>query len=421
LVRLYEFQGKQLLKNAGVLVPKGKVASTSDEAKSVAEEIGAPVAVKAQIWTTGRLKAGGIRFAENPEQARSAARELLGSEIKGNKVERVLVEEKLQIEREYYAGVIIDPSRSIRAPVAIFSSEGGVDIEDIAEKSPEKIARKTIDVMRGIRRYDAFNLAVSTGVPSDLLSPVANVVCGICEVFKTYDARAAEINPIVVTGDRKVLAADCRVTIDDSSAFRHPELGIDFPREFPKPPTQLDKIAWTIEEGDYRGTCYFAQMVPSINEPGYIGYHGIGGGGAILGVDALNRQGLKIANYSDTSGNPTAAKVYRCAKVILSQPGIEGYMLGGFVVTSQEQWHHAHGILKALGEELAEKPGFPVVLLLCGNKEKEALEILREGLGDLPIRLEIYGSERVYDTGFLASRMRTMVDEYRKERSSKGN
>ena len=138
-----------------------------------------------------------------------------------------------------------------------------------------------------------------------------------------------------------------------------------------------------------------------------------------MGVDALNRQGLKIADYADTSGNPTAAKVYRAAKVILSQAGIEGYMLGGFIVANQEQWHHAHGVVKALREDLMDKPGFPVVLLLCGNKEKESLEILREGTKDLPARVEIYGSDRVYETEFLAKRMKALIEEYRKERGVK--
>jgi succinyl-CoA synthetase beta subunit len=132
-------------------------------------------------------------------------------------------------------------------------------------------------------------------------------------------------------------------------------------------------------------------------------------------VDGLNRVGLKIPNYADTSGNPTAAKVYRAAKVIFSQPGIEGYMLGGFMYANQEQWHHAHGIVKALREELKNRKGFPVVLVLAGNKEKESMEILREGLGGLPIRLEIYGREHVYDTDFVAGRMKALIEEYRRE------
>ncbi|MEM1524689.1 MAG: ATP-grasp domain-containing protein, partial [Nitrososphaerales archaeon] len=409
----------QLLKSVGISIPEGGVASTPEEARAIAEKIGKPVAIKAQIWATGRFKAGGIKFANNPKEAEDAARELLGKEIKENLVEKVIVEEKLDIQKEFYTGVIVDTSREVRAPVLIFSTEGGVDIEEVAEKYPEKIARMVVDIFRGVKVYDAFNLALKCGVPTDLLRPLSTAICGIYEVFRKYDARAAEINPLVLTKDKKIIAADCRVTIDDSSVYRHPELGIEIAREMSKPPTELDKIAWTVEESDYRGVGYFAQMVKEIKEPGYIGYHGIGGGGAILGVDALNRYGLKIANYADTSGNPTAAKVYRIAKIILSQPGIEGYMLGGFIVANQEQWHHAHGIVKALREELANKPGFPVLILICGNKEEESIEIFKEGLKDLPIRLEIYGSEHVYNTDFIAQRMRALVDEYRKERGVK--
>ncbi len=378
--------------------------------------MGKPVAIKSQIWAGGRGKAGGIQFAQNPEEAETVASQLLGSEIKGLTVERVLVEEKLDIDREFYAGVIIDASREVRAPAVMFSTEGGVDIEEVPA---EKIAQMNVDVIRGLRFYDALNLAIKLKVPTKLLPAIAQTILGLYETFKGYNCRTAEINPLVLTKDGKIYAADCRMAIDDSSVFRHPELGIDVARESSTPPTELDKIAWQIEEGDLRGTCYIAQMIPEIKEPGVVGYHGIGGGGAILGVDALNRQGLKIANYADTSGNPTAAKVYRAAKVILSQAGIEGYMLGGFIVANQEQWHHAHGVVKALREELMDKPGFPVVLLLCGNKEKESLEILQEGTKDLPARVEIYGSDRVYETEFLAKRMKALIEKYRKERRVK--
>jgi succinyl-CoA synthetase beta subunit len=416
MARLFEYQGKELLKKAKVPIPEGEVATTPQEAKKIAEKVGKPVAIKSQIWAGGRGKAGGIQFAQNPEEAEKAAGKLLGSEIKNLTVERVLVEEKLDIDREFYAGVIIDASREVRAPLVMFSTEGGVDIEEVPS---EKIAQMNVDVLRGFRFYDGLNLAIQLKVPTQLLPAIAGAILGLYETFKGYNCRTAEINPLVLTKDGKIYAADCRIAIDDSSVFRHPELGIDVARESSTPPTELDKIAWQIEEGDLRGTCYIAQMIPEIKELGVVGYHGIGGGGAILGVDALNRQGLKIANYADTSGNPTAAKVYRAAKVILSQAGIEGYMLGGFIVANQEQWHHAHGVVKALREELMDKPGFPVVLLLCGNKEKESLEILQEGTKDLPARVEIYGSDRVYETEFLAKRMKTLIEEYRKERGVK--
>lgn len=416
MARLYEYQGKQLLTKANVPIPKGEVVQTPEEARKVSEKIGKPVALKSQIWAGGRGKAGGIRFAENPEQAERVAKELLGSEIKNLKVEKILVEEKLDIEKEFYVGVIVDATREVRAPVVMFSTEGGMDIESVPS---EKIAQTVVDVIRGFRLYDALNLAVRLKVPNKFLVPIGHVIMGLFQTFKNYDCRIAEINPLILTKDGKVIAGDCRIAIDDSSVYRHPELGIDVARESPTPPTELDKIAWAIEEGDLRGTCYIAQMVSEIKELNYVGYHGIGGGGAILGVDALNRQGLKIANYADTSGNPTAAKVYRAAKVIINQPGIEGYMLGGFIVANQEQWHHAHGVVKALREEIPKRPGFPCVLLLCGNKEKEAIEILKEGTKDLPGRIEIYGSDKVYETEFLAKRMKALILEYRKDRGIK--
>jgi len=290
---------------------------------------------------------------------------------------------------------------------------------DIESVPSEKIAQVTVDVLQGFRLYDALNLAIQLSVPTKILPAIAQAITGLYQAFKENNCRTAEINPLVLTREGKILAGDCRMAIDDSSVFRHPEFGIDVAREAATPPTELDKIAWAIEEGDLRGTCYIAQMVSEIKGLNFVGYHGLGGGGAILGVDALNRQGLKIANYADTSGNPTAAKVYRAAKVILSQPGIEGYMLGGFMVANQEQWHHAHGIVKALREELPSRPGFPVLLLLCGNKEKESLEILREGTKGLPARIEIYGSDKVYETQFLAQRMRALINEYRKDRGIK--
>jgi len=416
MARLYEYQGKQILKTAKVAVPQGEVASTPEEAKKIAEKIGKPVAIKSQIWAGGRGKAGGIKFANTPQEAEKGARELLGSTIKNLKVEKVLVEEKLDIEKEFYVGVIIDASREVRAPVVMFSTEGGVDIESVPS---DKIAQMTVDVLRGFRYYDALNLAVRLRVPNSILQPIAQAIMGLYQTFKNYNCRTAEINPLVLTKDGKIVAGDCRMAIDDSSVFRHPELGIEVARESPTPPTELDRIAWKIEESDLRGTCYIAQMAPDRKGLGYVGYHGIGGGGAILGVDALNRQGLKIANYADTSGNPTAAKVYRAAKVILSQPDIEGYMLGGFIVANQEQWHHAHGVVKALREEIPKRPGFPCVILLCGNKEKESMEILKEGTKDLPGRFEFYGSDKVYETDFLAKRMKALILEYRKERGIK--
>jgi succinyl-CoA synthetase beta subunit len=416
MARLYEYQGKQILKEIGVSVPEGDVASTPQEARKIAERIGKPVAVKAQIWATGRFKAGGIQFADDPGEAEKAAGELLGAEVKGFPVEKVLVEAKLDVDQEYYVGVIVDDSYKVKGPVAIFSTEGGVDIEEVVETSPEKISRLNVDIFRGLRLYDAYNLALAVGVKGALLDPIGRAIRGTYELFRRCDARSAEVNPLILAGDGKVVAADCRVSVDDASVVRHPELGITVPRESDSPPTEFDQMAWKIEENDYRGVCFLVQMAPDTKDGGYIGYHAIGGGGALLAADTLVRHGLRLANYADTSGNPTAAKVYRCARLILSQPDLEGYCLLGAVIASQDQWHHAHGLVKAFREELADRPGFPVVVLIAGNKEKEALEILGEGLKDLPIRLELYGREYIHKLDFVAERMKALVEEYRLRR-----
>jgi len=415
MARLYEYQGKDIFKKSGITIPEGEVVKTPEDARNAAEQIGKPVVVKAQVWAGGRGKSGAVRFADTPDEAEKVAGEILGMEIKGLEVKQVLVEEKLDIAQEFYAGVIINSAREVRAPVVMFSTEGGVDIESVPE---DKIAMLTVDVLRGIQPYDTLNMALSVGVSGKALRQLGDVIYKLYNVFKNYDCRTVEINPLVLTKGGKVYAADCRMAIDDAGVFRHPELGIRIGREFLKEPTEFDLMAWTFEEEDFRGTSYVAQMASEseLKQGGYIGYHGIGGGAAILGVDALNKVGLKAADYADTSGNPTASKVYRVAKIIFSMPNIEGYFLAGFLMANQEQWHHAHGIVKVLREEIPKRPGFPVVLLLSGNKEKESQEILQEGLKGLPGRIEIYDREHVYDAKFIGGRVRALVDEYRKER-----
>lgn len=420
MTRLYEYQGKRLVKEAGILVPDGDVVATPAEARKIAERLSKPVAIKAQIVATGRFKAGGIKFANNPDEAEMVAKEILGKNIKGFNVKKVLVEERLKVKKEFYASVIVDDSHKVKGPVLMFSTEGGVDIEDIATKHPEKIAKININILDGIALHDVEDLVGRLNVSSDLIKPLSQIAYKLYEVFRKYDARSVEVNPIVLTSDGIVYAADCRIIIDEASIFRHPELGIDFPRDIGRSPTELERIAWKIEENDYRGIAYFVQMVKEI-EPGrsYIGFHGIGGGGAMLGADALIRQGLKIANYADTSGNPTASKVYRIVKVIFSEPNIEGYVLMGAVVANQEQWHHAHALVRALREELADRPNFPVIILIAGNKEAESIEILREGLKDLPAKIEIYGRDYVYNVDYIAQRMKELVEEYRASKLGK--
>ena len=420
MVHLLEYQGKDLLKGIGIPIAQGEVASNPEEVKHIAEKIGKPVAIKAQILTTGRFKIGGIKFADNPDEAERVAEEILSKNIKGFSVKKVLVEEKLNVEKEFYAGVIVDDSYKVKGPVLIFSTEGGVDIEEVAAKHPEKVAKANVNILDGLTLNNVENLIGNLAPSRGTIKLLSKVVYSIYEVLRKYDARSVEVNPMVLTTDGMIYAADCRIVLDEASIFKHPELGIDFPREIGRPPTDLERAAWKIEETDFRGIAYFVQMVKEVPSEGYVGFHGIGGGGAMLGADALIRYGLKIANYADTSGNPTASKVYRIVKLIFCQPNIEGYVLMGAVVANQEQWHHAHALVRALQEELADRPNFPVIVLIAGNKEAESIEILKEGLKGLPARIEIYGRDYVYNTDYIAARMKKLVEEYRAFKLEKG-
>ncbi|MFC1988123.1 ATP-grasp domain-containing protein [Chloroflexota bacterium] len=414
MTKLFEYQGKQFFKDNGIATPTGEVAATAREAGEIAARLGKPVAVKAQVWAGGRGKAGAIKFADSPEEAEKVASVILGMNVKGFPARQVLVEEKLAVEKEFYVGVIPDSSRHVRAPVVIFSANGGMDIEDVPA---DKVFRVPVDYANGFPIYDAIDLAKNAGIPNDLLQKVGGVISSLVDIFKKFDCTILEINPLVLTKDGKLIAGDCRMSIDENATSRHPEIKVAIPREFPREPTDFDILGWWVEETDFRGSGFVMKLGSEEKGTGYIGFHAIGGGSGMIGIDALSRVGLQPANFADTSGNPVASKVYRVAKVILAQPNIEGYLLAGFMIANQEQWHHAHALVKVLREELPKKPGFPCVLLIAGNKEEESLQILREGLKSLPGRIEIYGSERVDDSDFIGKRMLALVEEYRKEQT----
>ncbi|HUU57166.1 MAG TPA: ATP-grasp domain-containing protein, partial [bacterium] len=255
MVRLYEYQGKELLKRAGIKVPPGRPARSAAEAGVIAEEVGGPVVLKAQVFVTGRAAAGGIKFAENARTAeRLAGREMLGRDIKGQRCDIVLVERKLDIAREMYAGIIVD--NEARRPLLMFSAVGGTGVEEIAAEHPEAVVRHYIDPAEGLAGYEARELARGAGLRGRELVGVADVLVKLWRVAQGGEARAAEINPLVVAADGQVVAADCRITVDDYAVFRHPELGVEVAREFDRPPTALDFIAYNVEKDDYRGTFY---------------------------------------------------------------------------------------------------------------------------------------------------------------------
>ncbi|MHB1652722.1 MAG: ATP-grasp domain-containing protein [Desulfitobacteriaceae bacterium] len=424
MAKFLEHQGKEWLRKAGLPVPNGRAASTPEEARRIAEEIGKPVAVKGQVQAGGRGKAGIVKLVNTPAEAEAATQEILSKTVKGLPIRQVLIEEKLDIKKEFYCSFVVNGSREARSPMLMFSTEGGMDIESVSE---ELIFKVNIDPIHGLQVYDAVDVAAQAGIPAQDLSKFATFLSKLSQAYKKYDCQTLEINPFVMTGSGELVCADCKMEIDNSAVGRHPEFEIKIARDLPGEATELDLIGWSIEETDARGTGFLMNMGYDEESPSYIGYHPIGGGSAMMGLDALNQVGLKPANYADTSGNPVGSKIYRVAKSVLSQPNIDGYLLGGFMMANQEQWHHAHAIVKVLRELLpTQKPGLPCVLLLCGNREDESLEILKKGLADLMTsegpgkRIEIYGKEHVTDTKFIGERLLALSTEYRAEKEAQG-
>ena len=387
MARLHEYQGKTLLRQFGVATPKGGVVTTAEEARAFAEEIGAPVVIKAQVWTTSRAGQNLIHFADTPQQAAQIAHDLLGRQVGSFRVEQVMVEQQVKIAREFYLGLIIDDAA--RAPLVIFSSIGGSGFEEIALAHPDQVARQTVDIRAGLREFEARDLARRTGIEGRLLMQLGSLMPRFYAAARAYDARSAEINPLALTDSGELLALDARFTVDDYAVYRHADLGIEIAREFDRPPTELEKIAWSVEKNDYRGTFYFIQMETEFSRGDHvIGFHGAGGGGSMMNMDALFARGFKIADFVDTSGNPSASKVYRAARIILSQRNIDGYYAGGSGVASQEQFNTARGLVKAF---MDDQLSVPAVIRVGGNLEEQAIAILERANGSFPAPVEAYG------------------------------
>jgi succinyl-CoA synthetase beta subunit len=405
MARLHEYQGKELLKQFKIAVPKGGVARTPEQARQIADGLGGEAMVKAQAWVTGRAELGGIKKASNPAQAQEAAQHMLGMKVKNFTVQEVLVEERVEIAREFYAGVIIDDAA--QQPLVMFSSVGGTGIEEIALAHPDKVARMHVDVGTGLLDFQARDLVRRTGIGGRLQLALGGVLMNLFRVAQQYDARAAEINPLVQLTDGRLMAADCRITVDDYGVFRHKDLGIEIAREYDRPPTELEKIGYDVEANDYRGTFYFIQMAEGFEKgKGYVGFHGAGGGGSMMSMDAVLRQGYKLATFVDTSGNPPASKVYRAARIVLASGPVDGYFGSGSGVASQEQFHSARGFVKAFLEEQID---VPVVIRLGGNSEDRAVEILEWLNGWVPAPVEGYRKDDSPET--CARRLDALIKE----------
>jgi succinyl-CoA synthetase beta subunit len=369
MARLHEYQGKAILAANGFKIPRGRASSNADEVVAAAKELGGEVVIKIQAWTTGRAGIGGVAFAKKPDEVRAHATRMLAIKVGQFPVEALLVEEKIEIDREFFLSFAIDDAA--RAPMIIFAAGGGTGIEERATST----RRIPCDVNRGPLESTVTGAVASSGLSPQHAAQLGDSIRKLFAAARSVEARSLEINPLVLTKSGEFVAADCRITIDDYAVARHPELGIEIAREFDHPPTALERVAYAVEQSDHRGTFYFAQLATAApkESKGLVGFHGAGGGGSMMSMDAIVNAGFTIANFTDTSGNPSASKVYRAARIILAQPDLVGYFGSGSGVASQEQYWSAYGLAKAFWELDLD---IPAVIRLGGNTEDRAVDIL---------------------------------------------
>jgi succinyl-CoA synthetase beta subunit len=400
MARLHEYEGKAILASNGFNIPRGGAAFTADEAVAAAKQLGGEVVIKIQAWTTGRAAIGGVAFAKRPADVRAYATRMLRMKVGQFPVEAVLVEEKIDIAREFFLSFAIDDAS--RSPMIIFATGGGTGIEERAA-STRRIA---CDVSDGPADSAVAEAVSSCGLSPRSAEQLSELLGRLFVMARSIEARSLEINPLVLTKAGEFVAADCRVTIDDYAVVRHPDLGIEIAREFDHPPTQLERIAYAVEQNDHRGTFYFAQLATAASKgsKGLVGFHGAGGGGSMMSMDAIVNAGFTIANFTDTSGNPSASKVYRAARIILAQPDLVGYFGSGSGVASQEQFWSAYGLAKAFWELDLD---IPAVIRLGGNTEDRAVDILART--SKLLRAPVEGYRKTDTPAFIAGRFDELV------------
>ncbi|MGQ9627063.1 MAG: ADP-forming succinate--CoA ligase subunit beta [Anaerolineae bacterium] len=355
-MKLHEYQSKRIFARYGVPIPEGDVATTAEEARQIAAHLGGRVVVKAQVLVGGRGRAGGIKLAENPTEAERAASQILGMDIKGLTVMKVLVDEAIEIEREIYLGLTVD--RAARCLVMMASAEGGMEIEEVARASPEKLLRVYIDPLTGLQEYQTRELAFGIGLKRELVRDFSAIASGLYQAFISSDASLAEINPLVVTAEGKLLAVDGKMLLDDNALFRHQDLAEmrDLSEEDPSE-----------REARLHGISY-------IRLDGDIGCMVNGAGLAMATMDIIKFYGGEPANFLDIGGGAKADRVSAALRIILSDKRAKAVLLNifGGITRCDEV---ARGILETLGEVCAE---VPVVARLVGTNEEEGQRILAD-------------------------------------------
>jgi succinyl-CoA synthetase beta subunit len=375
-MRFYEFESRRIVELAGIPVTKYGFCRTAEEAQKAAEEIGGPVVIKSQVLTGGRMKAGGVKFADTPEEAAGHAAEILELEIGGHMPRGVLVDPKAEVKQEYYASVVWDGTR--KQPLMLFSDMGGIDIEEVAEKHPDHVGRGHLSNLLPISDFEAKQVVAATGVTGSQLNRATPVLARLARLFRDRDMTLAEINPLAELADGSFVALDAHMEMENEAKPRQKqlltsELGID-PEDTREPyePSKFERNVAAIDGADHRG-------VIQGKDHGFSGNLGLvigAGGGSLTLTDAVRSQGGHPANYSEIGGNPSVAKSCGLAREVLEKDGVSKIAVMMSIVSNTRVDIVARGVIKAC-LELGKDPGETIAIFrIPGAWEEEGFKIL---------------------------------------------
>jgi succinyl-CoA synthetase beta subunit len=373
-MRFFEYEARKILDRAGIPMSRHGFARTAEEAKQVAEGIGGPVVIKSQVLTGGRMKAGGVKFADTPEEAEKLAAEILELEINGHMPRGVLVDTRASIKQEYYAGVTFDGVRKL--PIMIFSDMGGIDIEEVAEEHPDRVARGHFSTVLPLSDFHAKRVVAQLGISSSELTRLTPILSRLARLFVDYGMTLAEINPLAQLEDGTFVAVDCHMDMENEARPYQrkllAELGIgDEETRLAREPTEFEIRGAEVDAVDHRG------VAGNVTEfDGDLGLVIGAGGGSLTLFDAVRSYGGRPANYCEIGGNPSVHKACELTKLVLSKPGVERIAVMMSIVSNTRVDIVARGVIKAcveLGHDPAEKIA---IFRIPGAWEEEGFKIL---------------------------------------------
>jgi succinyl-CoA synthetase beta subunit len=373
-MRFFEYEAREIVRRAGIPVTKFGFATTADRAREIAEDIGGPVVIKSQVLTGGRMKAGGVRFADTPDEAAEHAETILRLEIGGHAPRGVLVDPRASIKHEYYCGVVWDGLR--KRPVMLFSDMGGIDIEEVAERHPDHVGRAHFSTLRPFSDFQAKEVVAEVGVSGSALNRITPILARLARLFVERDMTLAEINPLGELDDGTVVALDAHMDMENEARPRQQallsDLGVgDEETRLAREPTPFELAGAEVDAQDHRG------VAGNVTEfDGDLGLVIGAGGGSLTLFDAVRAHGGRPANYCEIGGNPSVAKTCGLAKLVLSKPGVDKIAVMMSIVSNTRVDIVARGVIKAcleLGYDPAEKI---TIFRIPGAWEEEGFRIL---------------------------------------------